>query len=350
MKQSLLSQKWNPSKIARGVGLILIILLIVFADKRSSRPDREVTLQLVIYAYSTLEEVLTQAIFPAFQADWESKMDSEMEIQGVFGSSGILAGQISIGAPADIAIISSGNHFNYLLISRTVKQDTDPIYFGTTPIVIVTRPGNPAGIRDFSDLGELDVFLIHADPRVSGVGEWSLIAEYGSFFINKGDEASALDQVHKIWRNVNQVAPSARTAMTLFEMGAGEVLITYEQDALLAAQRGVDLEIVIPSSTVLAEPAAVAIDQNITRFEREAVEAFLVFLNSHEARQIFSNYHFRSDVDDTSDKHTNAHFFKLSDIDGLRATYNQLLKPYWENQILPELELHDQPTLISTEE
>src|SRR5690606_16977616 len=104
---------------------------------------------------------------------------------------------------------------------------------------------------------------------------------------------AATAQLDAIWRNVCLLAPSARSALTLFELGAGDALVTYEQDALLARERGVALEIVIPPRTIVAEPVVVIVDDNVTRTERAAAEALVAFLVSDEAQEQFARYHQR---------------------------------------------------------
>jgi len=324
-------------KIAAGTFGLLILGLIAFygwqrVDQKSQSP-----IQLVIYAFSTQEEVFTQGIFPAFQHSWKSSGGSDLNINAVFGPSGTLAGQISLGAPADVAIFSNADQVNYLKISRGVEKDIQPIFFGSTPIVIITRPGNPFGIENFSDLGQPGLHIIHADPRSSGVGDWSLLAEYGSKYLVSGDLEAALQQVARIWKNVHLMAPSARALLTLFELGDGDALITYEQDARLAEDRGVALDIVIPSSTLLAQPVAVAIDNNIKHSEQAAVTAFLDFLTSAEGQEIFSRYHLRPISQYETDQLTQEKLFTVDDLGGWAAVYSQVIKPYWEKEIFPTL-------------
>ena len=107
--------------------------------------------------------------------------------------------------------------------------------------------------------------MLHADPRSSGAGQWAVLAEYGSALRDPGDHAdSQTMQLLGIWRNVRLLGASARATMTLFELGAGDAFVTYEHDALLAQARGVSLEIVVPSHTIVAQHVAVIVDDNVT--------------------------------------------------------------------------------------
>ena len=111
---------------------------------------------------------------------WEAETGRDLTIEGVFVPSGTLAGQINLGAPADVAMLSNEQHVNWLKIGRRVRRETQPIVVSTTPMVIVVRPENPLGIAEFSDLAQPDLKLLHADPRSSGAGDWAVLAEYGS--------------------------------------------------------------------------------------------------------------------------------------------------------------------------
>ena len=215
--------------IALSLGLLIAVVTYGWiALSGASTPIR-----LVVYAFSTQEEVLTESIFPAFEEAWEAETGRELTIEGVFGPSGTLAGQINLGAPADVALLSNTQHVTQLKIGRRVRRKTQPEAFGYAPMVIVTRPGNPAGISGFADLAQPGLQLLHADPRSSSAGEWAVLAEYGSVFLESNDRAAAVEQIEAIWRNLRLLGPSARATRTLFELGACDAFVTYEHDALL---------------------------------------------------------------------------------------------------------------------
>ncbi|MCK5795433.1 MAG: extracellular solute-binding protein, partial [Anaerolineales bacterium] len=177
----------------------------------------------------------------------------------------------------------------------------------------------------------------------------SLIAMYGSIYLETADESTSLTQLQKIWHNVHLMAPSARAALTLFELGAGDALITYEQDAMLAQDRGVALDVVVPSPTILTQPAAVAINKNITRSERAAVQAFLDFLSSAQGQTIFAHYHMRPISLEGPWQFPQISTFTTEDLGGWATVYSQLLKPYWEKEILPALSLDEESSIINWE-
>jgi ABC-type sulfate transport system substrate-binding protein len=320
-----------------------LLILVAFYAGRSLISRNKGPVRLVVYAFSTQEEVLTQGIFPAFEAAWEAEAARDLTIEGVFGPSGTLAGQINLGAPADIALLSNEQHVNWLKIGRRVRQETHPTVVSTTPMVVVTRPGNPKGIAEFSDLAGPNLRLLHADPHTSGAGDWAVLAEYGSALHEPGDHAGARAQLQAIWHNVRLLAPSARAALTLFELGAGDALVTYEQDARLAMARGVPLEIVLPPRTIVAQHVAVIVDANVTLAERPVAEAFLSYLSSDTGQEIFSRYHLRPANLESDAFPSLVEPFTVEKLGGWSPAYHDLVEDLWQTEIEPRLELEPAP-------
>lgn len=324
-------------------GAVLLALLIAYGV-RSSGPAGPV--HLVVYAFSTQEEVLTQSIFPAFEEAWEAESGRELTVDGVFGPSAMLAGQIDLGAPADVALFSNAHHVTYLRLGRVLDKDTRPEVIGYTPMVIVTRPGNPHDLRTFTDLARPGLRLLHANPRSSGGGEWAVLAEYGSVQVASGDDGAAAAQLSAIWHNVSVLAPSARATLTLFELGAGDALVTYEQDALLALDRGVPLEVVHPPYTIVAEPVAVIVDENVTSDERAVAHSFLRYLLSDEGQRRFSDYYQRPAAESASFTPLQ-HPFTVEDLGGWAHAYHQVVEVLWQTEIEPRLDLDTSLQLLT---
>jgi ABC-type sulfate transport system substrate-binding protein len=341
--------------LQRRVGRILLLALLIaavayawFAVTGARTPTR-----LVVYAFSTQEEVLTQTIFPAFEQAWEDETGLELSIEGVFGPSATLAGQIVLGAPADVALLSNAQHVTYLKVGRLVGPETQPAIVGYTPMVIVTRRGNPAGIAEFADLGlgnaeagaDPALTLIHANPLSSGAGQWAVLAEYGSALFASGDPAAAEAQLRAIWSNVRVLGSSARATMTLFELGAGDACVTYEQDALLAQDRGVDLEIVVPSRTIVAQHVAVIVHENVRGGERLAAQAFVDYLLSEAGQQAFERYHMRPAAFESQRFPQVLYAFTAEDLGGWQQAQAELIETLWQTQIAPRLDLELAPGL-----
>jgi ABC-type sulfate transport system substrate-binding protein len=333
-----------------GVFITVLLLVIVYYGRQAIITNGHPPIRLVVYAFSTQEEVLSQSILPAFEKQWEAETGRKLEIEAVFGPSGTLAGQINLGAPADVVLFSNAHHVNWLKFGRMVRESTQPSVIGNTPIVIVTRPGNPHDIYSYADLTQPNLRLLHADPRSSGAGEWSLLAEYGSALLESSDPNIAEAQLQAIWDNVRLLGPSARATLTLFELGAGDALITYEQDARLAQERRVPLEIIVPPRTIIAQHVAVVVDDNITRGEWPVVQAFMDYLLDDAVQQVFSKYHTRPANLVYEGFPPMTQPFTVEDLGGWSHAYTELIETLWREKIEPCLDLDPSPMLITTGE
>lgn len=336
----------------RQIGLVVALVLLgaatVYGQVRLARGRGPV--RLVVYAFSTQEEVLSHGIFPAFEAAWEAETGRDLTIQGIFGASGTMAGQINLGAPADVAIFSHAQHVTNLKVGKRVQERNQATAIGCTPMVIVTRPGNPAGLSDLASLARPGLNLLHADPRNSGAGHWAVLAEYGSGFLPTHDVDAGKARLAGIWHNVRLLGPSARAAMTLFELGAGDALVTYEQDALLALERGVPLEIVVPPRTVVAEHVAVIVDDNVTASERPVAQALVDFLLSEAGQEILGRYHLRPPDCGGDGFQALAEPFRVDELGGWSRVYRDLIEDLWQQQIQPRLDLEPAIQLLETGE
>jgi sulfate/thiosulfate transport system substrate-binding protein len=315
-------------------GLLFLIgaaaTLILVA--RDTGPDQP--LRLTLYAFSTQEECYQQELLPAFERRWEAETGRRLQITTVFGPSATLANQISLGAPADVAIFSDPQHVTYLRIARRIDRDQEAAVIGYTPMVIVTRPGNPAAITGFDSLAEPGLNLLHANPRSAGAGAWALFAAYGDVWLDSGDRDLAAQRLEAIWANVRLLGSSARSTLTLFELGAGDALITYEQDALLARERGVPLDIVTPPHTLLAEHVAVLVDDELTRLERPAASAFLAYLQSPDGQDALAACQLHPGAPPTLPG-----TFTIADLGGPGAAHHDILDGVWAARIEPGLDV-----------
>jgi len=313
-----------------------ILFYLIWGD---FHPGDSQSIHLSVYAFSTQEEVLAQGIFPAFEQAWEADTGMDVVIEGVFGPSGTLAEQIVLGAQADIAIFSNQRHVDWLKMSKCVDQDNNQVMITSSPLVILTRPGNPFGISEFVDLAQPGIQLLHADPGSSGAGEWGLLAEYGNAYLEEGSQKLAESRLRNTWRNVKLLGSSARVTLDLFELGAGDAIITYEQEALLAQGRGVPLELILPKRTILTRHYAVIVDDNITFIERPLAEAFLAFIQSEEGQQILSQYYFRSATGESDLLPVLDQPFTEEDLGGWSQAYETIIENYWKTEIELGLEL-----------
>lgn len=332
-------------KISVALMIVLLFGLMLYRGLPASLINSHPPVKLIIYGFSTQEEVFSQHILPAFEAMWETRNNRDLIIETVFGPSGTMANQIVLGAPADVAIFSNAQHARWLQVARLLEAEPQVVVFGSTPIIIVTRPGNPAAIGEFADLAQPGLKLVHAEPGRSGAGDWSVLAEFGSAYLVSGDQDAAEAQVTQIWNNVQFLGSSARATLSLFELGAGDAVVTYEQDALLALDRGVPLEIVVPRRTIMAQHIVVVVDANVTSPEKKAAKDLVRFLMSDEGQTAMARHHLRPAGFDADSPAAIASPFTVEDLGGWSSCYHRLIERLWKAQIASQQTSESLPML-----
>jgi len=168
-------------------------------------------------------------------------------------------------------------------------------------VVMVYRPGNPKQVKDWLDLTRNDVDVIYPSPRTSGGAMWFVNAIYGAGLKitelkdGKQDADYAYNLLKKIQRRVKVMDESGRASVTTFENGIGDILLTYENEALLRQLQGKEFPFIIPDATLLIENPVALVDKHVDKHgTREVAEAFVEFLYSKEAQRSFARYGFRS--------------------------------------------------------
>jgi sulfate transport system substrate-binding protein len=331
-----------------GAALVLVLALLVASNCLPRSPAQQGSRQITLYGFSIVKEVMEKAIYPGFAAKWKRERGEDVHFVSSFAGSETVTNQILQGVDADIAVLSIERDVQRLAeggaVTANWKQAPHGGIINKTPFVILVRPGNPKGIRDFADLGKPGVKLIHPDPISSGGAQWSILAIYGSELMKSErttggtDQARALQTLKAVWKNVFSSPASAREARTNFETGYGDALVTYELEGLLMKQAGAPVEVVVPQSTIFSEHPAVIIDRKVTAAERPAVEAFLQYLWSEEAQRAFVQYHFRS-VSNESLNEAHAEFariempFTVEYFGGWQRAYPEIIDGIFRNQV-----------------
>ncbi|WP_332644357.1 extracellular solute-binding protein, partial [Aeromicrobium sp.] len=155
-------------------------------------------------------------------------------------------------------------------------------------VVLVVRKGNPKNIRGWNDLAKDGVGIVTPNPGSSGAARWNILAAWQHVIAGGGDDKAAADFLAKLFANVKALPGSGRDATTAFQGGTGDVLISYENEAILARQNGEDIDYVVPSDTLKIEnPAAVT-----TKAAPEA-KKFLDFVLSKEGQEQYVSKGFR---------------------------------------------------------
>jgi sulfate transport system substrate-binding protein len=299
---------------------------------------------IVFYGFSILGDTMNDAVFPAFQKAWASDGHPRVEFISSFAGSGTVTNQIIMGVPAQLALLSLESDADRLAAAGVVAAGSWRSFphegvVNRTPFIILVRPGNPKGIRDFEDLTRPGIGVVHPDPLTSGGAAWAIVAEYGAGARAAPQDPGAGERMLAgIWKNVVAQASSARAARTQFENGFGDALITYEQEALWDRARGrLKADIVYPRRTILSEHTLVEVGRHVLPKERAAVEAFERFLWSETAQRIFVQRGFRSVEDRWNDNPAFGRIaepFLIADFGGWKRARREIVDGIWKDRVM----------------
>ena len=248
--------------------------------------------EVSVVGFSVLEAA-NKPIFEAFETTEEGK---DVAFKTSYGASGDQSRAVAGGLDADYVHFSLETDVTRLVDAGLVAEDwkegpTDGIVTSSV-VVFVVRKGNPEGIKTWDDLVEPGVEVITPNPGSSGSARWNILAGYGHVLANGGSEQEATEYTRKLLENTIALPGSGREATTAFTSGNGDVLLSYENEAILARQNGEDVDYVIPPETLLIQnPGAVTADA------APAAKSFLEFLLSPTAQEEYAKSGFRPVVD-----------------------------------------------------
>jgi len=246
------------------------------------------TLNLV--AYSTPQPAYVKLI-AAFQ---KTPAGKNVKFTQSYGASGDQAAAVIAGQAADVVEFSLLTDMTKLVNKKLVAADwnANPEHgFVTDSVVsLVVRKGNPKGIKDWPDLIKPGVKVLTPNPFSSGSARWNIMAAYGAQIKAGDSDAQATDYLKSLLKNVIVQDASGSKALADFVGGAGDVLLSYENEAIYAQAKGQAVDYVIPSDTLLIEnPVAVT---TTTKYPVQA-KAFVDFLYSQAGQQIFADSGYR---------------------------------------------------------
>jgi len=214
-----------------------------------------------------------------------------------YGASGDQSRAVVDGLDADYVHFSVASDVTRLVDAGLIAEDWDQGenagIVSTSIVVLGVREGNPLGIEDWDDLVQPGVEIVTPNPASSGAARWNALAAWGSVIADGGTEEDATEYINQLFGNVVSLTNSGRDATTSFLSGTGDVLLAYENEAILAAQNGQGFEYVIPETTIKIEnPGAVLIDAT------PAATDWLSFVLSDEGQTQFALKGFRPLRDD----------------------------------------------------
>jgi sulfate/thiosulfate-binding protein len=279
----------------------VLMLLVAAAAAVTPTAAAAAPVELLNVSYDPTRE-LYQEINGAFAKGWAATARQQVEIRQSHGGSGKQARAVIDGLPADVVTLALAYDIDAIAQRGLIAKDwqkrlpnNSAPYYST--IVFLVRHGNPKNIRDWDDLIRPGVKVITPNPKTSGGARWNYLAAWGYARRKYGSDAEANGFMAKLFRNVPVLDSGARGSTTTFvERGQGDVLIAWENEAILASKelgRG-KFEIVVPSVSILAEPPVAVVDKNVDKKgTRKVSEAYLKFLYSPTAQFIIARNYFR---------------------------------------------------------
>jgi sulfate/thiosulfate-binding protein len=254
-----------------------------------------------------------QAFNEAFAAKWKAETGEDLTIQQSHGGSGKQARAVIDGLEADVVTLALAYDVKAIADKGLIAKDwqsrlRDNSSPYTSTIVFLVRKGNPKGIKDWNDLTKDGVQLITPNPKTSGGARWNYLAAWGyALRANNNDETATRNFVADIYRNVPVLDTAARgSTVTFVQRGIGDVLLAWENEALLALNEfGPDkFEIVMPSISILAEPPVAVVDSVVDKKgTRKEAEAYLNYLYSPEGQEIAAKHFYRPRLPEIAQKY-----------------------------------------------
>jgi sulfate transport system substrate-binding protein len=309
--------------------MLLKKLLLPVIAAALAAPAFAADINLLNVSYDPTRE-LYQDFNKAFAKQWKAKTGDNVNIKQSHGGSGKQARSVIDGLDADVVTLALAYDIDEIADKGLLAKDwqkrlphnSSPY---TSTIVFLVRKGNPKGIKDWDDLVKPGVQVITPNPKTSGGARWNYLAAWGYALKQPGgSEASAKEFLAKLFKNVPVLDSGARGATTTFvERGIGDVLIAWENEAILAIKElGPDkFEVVAPSTSILAEPPVAVVDKVVDkRGTRKAAEAYLQYLYTDEGQEIAAQNYYRPISEKVATKYASqfpkVKLFKIDEVFG----------------------------------
>ncbi len=285
------------------LALAALALAALGSCSRSGAPGGATRVTLRNVSYDPTRELYAE-FNAAFARYWKAKTGQELRVEQSHGGSGTQARSVIEGLAADVVTLALAADIDAIAAQgkllplnwQTLQPDNSSPY--TSTIVLLVRHGNPKAIRDWGDLVRPGVAVITPNPKTSGGARWNYLAAWAWARAQPGgNEESAREFVRRLYRNVPVLDAGARASATTFvHNGLGDVLIAWENEALLAVREvGADqLQVIVPSVSILAEPPVAVVDKVALRHgTRELARAYLGYLYSSEGQEIIARHYYR---------------------------------------------------------
>ena len=290
-----------------------------------------------LIGYSTPQVVYEDTLEPDFQATDDG---DGVEFANSFAASGDQSRAVEAGQPADVVHFSVEPDMQRVVDSGAVADDWNKNEYNgiveDSVVVFVVRSGNPENIQDWDDIVQEGVEVVTPNPFQSGSAKWNLMAAYGAEINQGASDQEAQQFLADLLANAPTQPASARDATAAFTSGKGDVLLSYENEAIAAQEAGEDVEYVIPDDTILIEtPIAVTEDAG------PEAQAFVDYLYTDEAQQSWADAGYRpvveSVLEDNRDKFPDPPgLFTIADLGGWAKLNDEFFNP--EGSIVQQIE------------
>ena len=340
------------SKFTTHTLLIPSLLALIVGCNNSAPSESQPTKQvkLLNVSYDPTREFYSD-FNRNFALFWETKTGEKVTVEQSHGGSGKQARAVIDGLEADVVTLALAYDIDAIADNaqlldadwqKEFEHNSSPY---TSTVVFLVRKGNPKNIMDWNDLIAEGVEVITPNPKTSGGARWNYLAawgyklqkELGSFekLTNesaKSDVTAANEKakefVAEIFKHVPVLDSGARGATNTFvQTGIGDVLLAWENEAFLAVQEAKaagkeELEIVVPSLSILAEPPVAVVDKVAEKHgTTEIAKAYLEYLYSPQGQQIAAKHYYRpadknAIPEEYRTRFTCVELFKIDDVFG----------------------------------
>ena len=269
---------------------IIWIALVATAVLAGSASGASKGTTVALVAYSTPKDAYGK-IISAFQ---KTGAGGGVGFSQSYNASFDQARAVAAGQPADVVALSLDPDIDYLVRKGLVPKNWNAnAHRGITSdsvVVFVVRDGNPKHIKGWGDLVKPGIQVITPNPFTSGGARWNVMAAYGAQRRGGKSDKQAVKYLYKLFHHVPVQPDSARSALQIFAQGKGDVLLTYENEAIYANKKGVHTDYHIPKATMLIEtPAALT----KTGLKKPAAKAFYRYIWSTTAQRAFADQGYR---------------------------------------------------------
>jgi sulfate transport system substrate-binding protein len=292
---------FRPGRVAGAFALIALaaLPLALMSQTRQSKPVKDPQ-KILLVSYAVTKAAFDK-ILPAFAAEWKKKTGQTVTVKASYGGSGSQTRAVIDGLEADVVALALEGDVLKLQEAGLVqpgweKELPNESIITNSVVAFFVRQGNPKKINTWNDLDNPNVDVVTANPKTSGGARWNFLGIWGSVTETGGSEDKARKFVTTVYKNVDVLPKDAREANdTFIKKDQGDVLLNYENEAILAKKTGQwSVPYKIPSPNILIEGPVTVVDRNVDKKgTRKVAEALTQFLYTPQAQRVFADSGFR---------------------------------------------------------